>query len=287
MYNGFIQTTQFTKSEFSPEINSDHAEVRCIANGIRVASLNISNRYHHHYYSIDNNGPFANTHMATDTEWLKTKHMQQIANIKTGFENKTVDVWVLQEAYIEFIHDCRGALDATYTFYYKELTPNDLANSKRNITIIIVNTNVLTILDYKTLQQDRVIVPLIKVCIGKESPIAIAGLHIPGNEEQYPKVGLENLFNMLCGTGEDQILAIGDTNTTPGNITTTISAHEAAKNRFIVVAPLYPTHINPYNQVASYDNIIYSKDMSVQQLGYDAISPDSVALVKCLLDKIL
>ena len=130
MYQGFIQGSQFLSNDLNGVVNSDHAEVRCKVNGITFASVNISNKHHHHYFSSDPTGPFANTHLAVTKDsnvearkWLDKKHIGQVNNIKNNLSNNIVDIYVIQEAYLEFIRDCVNILGDNYFYHYEKLSP--------------------------------------------------------------------------------------------------------------------------------------------------------------------
>ncbi len=74
---------------------------------------------------------------------------------------------------------------------------------------------------------------------------------------------------------------MGDFNTTTYNIASIL------KN-VTVIKPSFPTHMNPFCQVVTYDNTIYNShnaDMEINLLPVDSLPPDSAAFVYGLIER--
>lgn len=305
MYAGFLSASQFASSDLDQSVNSDHAEIQCVYDGITFASLNISNKHYHTYFSMDQNGPFRLTHLAVTSEssieqqtWLKNKHHIQINNIKNNLYSGLIDVYVIQEAYVEFVHDLRNSLANNFELHHVSL---DNFSPEKNITVIIVNRSKLDIVDRqiyrasyneignKPDRMSELVVPTVTLTNSHMTPqkfVTCAGVHVGGNAAQYPKYGLMELQHILANICEkNNVIALGDFNTTTSNIRSIMNHSRVSRNRLLVSEPLYPTHINPFNEVVAYDNIVYTDGPEFIQHNYDVCPPDSMMYVRALLNK--
>lgn len=276
------------------EVNSDHATIKCRleyadSTTFTISASNISNKEYHKY---NKSGPLYKSHMYVPTnnsEWLLTKTQFQLDQLLT--EMASLDVQVILEGFYDFYQDMLKTKDSAYTLISLLDEPqHKFTGSPKNIAGILVNTSRASITErgIMTVVYDndkKFKVPWVKITKSEvlEKELVICAVHLPGNNEQFPKTALEALHTSLKNyiTYNTDVIAIGDFNTVPENIEIVTKTSELFK----VLEPKYLTHFNPYNQVAVYDNVVYhlnSKDTTISLLDRGNLPTDSVKLIESL-----
>lgn len=291
-FTGFIDSKPLNRLNNS--VLSDHASVRIsLDDSLFIASYNISNKQYHYYFGPD--GPYAQTHLYVhnnsskeEKEWLNTKHNIQINYIIKELLSNEIHIYVIQEAHLDFIKTIRKLLPSHFIFTHREINDEFFTG---NITLTISNSLYIDLqnnynqkINYHEINnpiERHLYIPTISFKHNNKN-INLYNVHIGGNNEQFPKNGILTLLKMMENNNSCYNIACGDFNTTTNNIKSLL--HE---NSFIdVMDPLYPTHINPYCQIVSYDNVIYSKQLNVKQLSLSQCDDSTFYLVDALLNNI-
>lgn len=310
----FNKGQQFDENtELNINVKSDHAEIRCeiLKDNLKinVGAFNISNKEYHPYFGLNESAPFRKTHMYVPknsedemkNKWLLYKTEKQLMDIVKNFA-KQLDIYVIVEGYYEFYNTLSEKLK-TINMNFEIINilkdkEHGYTNKPWNITGIIVNTDKFQIEKFEIIKEtyqeeqepgkfrdSKFITPWVKLTHKQTNyEFIIIGVHIAGCESQNPKNGLKKLsetINRLKKENNCDIIALGDFNTIPNNIMKNVTQK--------IVEPKYPTHINPYNQICVYDNIIYelkdeNENIKIHMLDLNETIHDSNNFVKSLIE---
>jgi len=298
----------------SENVYSDHAAIAinlCCQNYLnKIYFWNVSNiKYHYHFGS----GPFAATHMFSVVDdvipekkiWLSKKYAEQINQIYNDFVSNKFDIMVIAEGSFDFFETLESKLkkdNHRYELVSNLKYPTDRViheKEKNNVTGILINKNKYGILGfdmeniiYKEDSRNSTLILPTAFIKNRETgdEFTIVGVHLPGCKSQYPENGLgelNNYLNMLIELYPNNVLvALGDFNTVPSNLSKKI-------NKLKILEPIYPTHINPANQIVVYDNVVYhfpekngNSQNSINYLELENMDNHSIALVQELIKNI-
>jgi hypothetical protein len=308
--NGFNKGLPFNDDHpLSEHVNSDHSAIGCVIkydndHQVVIKAVNISNKEYHPYFGLGDNPPFKNTHMyvpkdckdQNKKDWLITKTKEQMDGLVDDITNDRLDIQIVIEGYFDFFVELEQRLEQASPNTFKIISilnnkDHGYNGSPKNITGIIVNTKRFEIFQCDTIVQDyreddknsKLILPWVKVCDKLTSTcLIVLGIHLPGCSSQNPKgalVELNKIMNSLYETHQNDMVALGDYNTVPNNIRSVFA-------NVSVLTPLFPTHINPNNDIVTYDNVscIFNgvNAKSIELIDIENLPVDSGELVKSL-----
>lgn len=267
----FVRTgTDLENLEFHPDIKSDHAEVGARVGNLRVNAFNPSNPKYHGYFNAKDRPALAETHLfkclVDDPAWLQAKYHAQADTVIERMRINNHQVYILTEmtvALMVYVRDTLGRTD-----YIMVPDPDEVdaktATSGSNVTCIVIHKSIVQ--DYKSveikyLDEEKSPCTMRMPCVFArvvydhlpEQPMTVAiwGVHVRGNRAQRPGAALKALDEFLGGSTSDAMHVLaGDWNTIP-------SVVAAFAPRLKVLAPQYPTHVNPHNGIAAYDLVAY------------------------------
>lgn len=296
-FEDFIQASSFDSDhKLHSDVKSDHAAIMTIVKDnigkslCVIEAFNISNPTYHHYFG---EGPFKQTHMFVDkdhipnNEWLQNKIKSQMETIVDRMKRRISDVQIIVEGYDKFFNDIEESLGNGFDVV--RVKHEVYVGSTFNITGIVVNRDKFNVLHNGNIQlicqddnlsgkQKPFILPVVTVQHKETNhEFTIVGTHIPGCASQFPKNALMVFDSFINDPRYPNIIAMGDFNTTPKNIKSILTKSS-------VLAPLYPTHINPFCQIASYDNTVFRlNEMTIGYFDKKHLSNDSEMFVDSLL----
>lgn len=289
------QGSAFINTDLDESIISDHAEIQYIIQpGLGITTFNISNPNYHKYFK--ENASFKHTNLATtftDTNpWYMSKETNTIDRIIQHTTN--LGIYVIVEGYYKLYKQLTDKLtDNFYLLKTPELkTLLDSKNSThtQNITSILINEDKFKIITEGLVSQAysesskkcQLVVPWIAL-EATDLKLIIAGIHVPGCAEQFPKSGITELNNILKKLAltypEYKIIAAGDFNTAPSNSTTLIE-------NLKLIPPAYFTHMNPNCEIGSYDQIYCSDPTLLSQVPTELMSADTQKFVGALVTRL-
>ena len=188
----------------------------------------------------------------------KCRNDQQLDMMLEQLLNKEIAVQVIIEGYQVLYQELENKLTLSKNYF---LISADKKHPHLNASGIIVNTDIFTVLHSavitkKYMEDDlykELAIPYVFLSIN----IIIFAVHVNGCKSQYPQAGLETLAEIInelkASYPNTTLIGIGDFNTQPENIIKSVISNVASSH--ILVAD-FPTHVNPFNQVVNYDNII-------------------------------
>lgn len=278
--------------ELSPDIkvNSDHASIACLLKypdfTFTIGATNISNKEYHKYFG---SGPFKSTHMyvpTNDSTLLQSKTELQMNSIIEEITHN-IDVQIIIEGYYDFYTNLMAKLPdyklvsvLNNRNHGYESSPENISGILISPKVKVIETGTYQILYSENNKNATLIIPWVRISYLDRSLIILA-VHLPGCDSQFPSSALFGLNKYILYLKEkynEDIIAMGDFNTVPENITSSMAFAK-------IVEPKYLTHINPNNDVAVYDNAVYnfkSTDIEIELLDIETQPEDSKAFVKCL-----
>ena len=288
--------------KLSEKVMSDHAELSYkIFIGKELFHLkvfNMSNGKYHPYFKPSQSNPnptFGSTHLCVDAdkvktdEWLKEKFGKQCDEII--LDSHWVDIQIIVECSWSVIENLKPYLPNNRFILHQENTDEKFSKSEDNMTIIIIDTSKLKIIDsgFKTFTykeigntwDSKLTVPFVQLETLEKESFLVYGVHISGCASQNPSNGNKILMDLLKDTNLDNVLASGDFNSPAENF------QKNLPENYSLLKPLYPTHANPNCQISAYDHLVFKgKTMQLKQSSLDSVGPTSTAFVECLLDNI-
>lgn len=312
-----------------PRVHSDHAQIRLKIGEYDIVCKNVSNPRFAHYFG--KGGPFKDTHLVLDSdpqvlnksEKVKEMEAQKVDEIiatltghrmsdplNDGVSNRPVTcaAYVIVESTNKYPHGMNVCLRdrlREMEFPHEIITNTDKQDS-RNVTTIIVNTNILDIVssgltrlifdefDVEEMSQRKVTVLPWVLCTLKGSGISSAfrihGVHLPGNSDQYPRNAIAQLAKHIQQNERERgiDIFIGDFNCNPHYV-------HADINPEYMYVPSYYTHVNPLNEAVRYDYAFVCYDLHSRYIrenermrqklricGETTLSEPSAVLVECI-----
>lgn len=303
-----------------PAVQSDHAEIAIRTDFAVFNAWNIYNPFTQSFFGKLKDGhtsPFKDTHLYSENSRLHNQTViaplmqkkidEQVETIASRFCRGEVSVQVIIEGYEGFYKQLEGRINELGKIYsrdYEIIRVKRDPNSIASISAILVDTEKFAIGQHGSLSMRynetannageikgvQLTLPFAALShISTGNDITIVAVHIPGVDLQLPENGLQcmakicdNLWKLNDGSVD--VLAMGDYNTTPSFA----RKFMLSSGGELLNAP-YPTHINPFCQVANYDQVFLKpsneeKKRSYKFLNSSEISPASQALIKSILN---
>lgn len=285
-WSDFNSALPLDGSSLSPLVKSDHSQIICQVvypnANLTVSAYNISNKEYHKYFTT--NDSFKRTHLADSnpsSPFLLDKMSKQMDQILES----DLDIQIIVEGYYDFFITMSDRINKTNTSHrlisVLDNTGHPFMNSPRNVIGILINMSKIEIIS-KGIPDGEF--PWVHIKI-KDRYLIILGIHLKGNESQFPTGALTELNSIISIMKStyptSDFIAMGDFNTTTYNVMSVL------KN-VTVIKPTYPTHMNPLCQVVAYDNTIYNAynaDMEISLRPFNLLPPDSNAFVQGLIER--
>ena len=302
------------------EVASDHAEIMLDCGYGVISAWNISNPAHHHYFGINPNYTFSQTHMYNLREdILEDKVNKQMNHIIERLLQGVVDIQIVVEGYLELYNRIKPILNSLgIEIFYDEspqiptvLEPPDRSSAltvpidRMNVTAIMFNKSAYAI-QRKIIFSDVYIeendtvrtgemrkvrlydIPVIYLRTYDGSVIVVGGVHIHGSNSRFPKSGLNLFTQMLSNILSENfsqvtsLIFMGDFNTVPKHVGDALKDVVTSGPRFKILLSDYPTSVNPGNEVSYYDMaVVYQLNHAVM-LPLDQTGVETQALIESI-----
>lgn len=300
--------------QISEKVLSDHAEIQ-FATGLWKNPDNFSKTFAISSWNINNNicstsfglgETFSKSHLfvkreegVSDEEFIRKndffqkKDDIQIKEICKQFIEEKTDIFILIESNEVFQKKLREKLPDT-VFMIDEITFNNNHNRNKfsNRITFLVETKRCTILKSglytkqytdEANQIKELLVPYVKICksIDRNARSTVYGVYIDGNKKQFPKSGVNTLFDYLESErkwiGEEQMIIAGDFNTCTKNLIQFLNDFP----KFTLWDAPYLTHATPNLKSANYDHV-FSYNTGINFTKKEDLPESSRKLIEAL-----